>query len=243
MHRSEALLAEGPAPNKERRRPQHTASWLVVLLLLAGCMDTPHSRSDTSDASDRVAVAPARVHKADSVRIPRSPDTARTRVAAGDVSDSAVGAPSTNELAELREELMIPVPGVTPEELVDSYNDARSGGRAHRALDIRAPRWTPVLSAADGRVLKLHTSKAGGLMVYATERTERFVLMYGHLQQYAEHLAEGAGLKRGDTLGFVGTTGNAPPDVPHLHFAIAHTADVTQWWTGAPVDPRPLLQP
>jgi murein DD-endopeptidase MepM/ murein hydrolase activator NlpD len=137
---------------------------------------------------------------------------------------------------------MIPVPGVAAEALVDSYNDARSGGRAHHALDILAPRWTPVLSAADGRVLKLHSSVAGGLMVYAAEATEHFVLMYGHLQEYAKGLTEGATLRRGDTLGFVGTTGNAAPNTPHLHFAIAHTADVDQWWTGTPVDPRPLLQ-
>jgi peptidoglycan LD-endopeptidase LytH len=91
-------------------------------------------------------------------------------------------------------------------------------------------------------VLKLHNSKAGGLMVYAAESMQRFVLMYGHLEQYANGLTEGAALRQGDTLGFVGTTGNAPPNVPHLHFAIAYTADVDQWWTGTPVDPRPLLQ-
>jgi murein DD-endopeptidase MepM/ murein hydrolase activator NlpD len=163
-------------------------------------------------------------------------------MAGGEVSGKIKSAPGTDELARLQAELMIPVPGIAPGALVDSYNDARSGGRAHHALDIMAPRWTPVLSAADGRVLKLHSSVAGGLMVYAAEPMERFVSMYGHLQEYARGLTEGAPLKRGDTLGFVGTTGNAAANAPHLHFAIARTDDVNQWWTGTPLDPRPLLQ-
>ena len=187
--------------------------------------------------------APATVPKPESVVVgTRVPTTLDTIESAGEVSDSTIDVPAAGELDRLRAELMIPLPGVKPSDLVDSFDDARSGGRAHHALDIRAPRWTPVLSAADGRVLKLHNSVAGGLMVYATEPMERFVLMYGHLQEYAKGLVEGAPLKRGDTLGFVGTTGNAPPDVPHLHFAIARTANVDQWWTGTPVDPKPLLQ-
>jgi peptidoglycan LD-endopeptidase LytH len=215
------------------------------LLLLPACVERPASQAESEEIDTVAVTVSSTVPPPESVSASPAPKAATSRVvrtAAGDVSDSATEAPRPDELARLSAELMIPLPGVAPEALVDSYNDARSGGRAHHALDIRAPRWTPVLSAADGRVLKLHTSVAGGLMVYAAEPMERFVLMYGHLQEYARGLAEGASLRRGDTLGFVGTSGNAAPDAPHLHFAIAYTADVDQWWTGTPVDPKPLLR-
>ena len=92
-------------------------------------------------------------------------------------------------------------------------------------------------------MLKLFNSKAGGLMVYAADSTERFILMYGHLDAYQPGLADGQPLRRGQPIGVVGTTGNAPATVPHLHFAIARSADVKQWWKGAPVNPFPLLRP
>src|SRR5689334_24760216 len=143
----------------------------------------------------------------------------------------------------LSAELIIPLPGVKASELRDTFNEARGGGtRKHEALDIMAPRGTPVFSASAGRVLKLHNSKDGGLMVYAADASDRFVLMYAHLDHYADGMADGMPLERGDTLGFVGTTGNAPPNVPHLHFGIARTTNVARWWTGMPVDPRPLLR-
>lgn len=146
------------------------------------------------------------------------------------------------DLVRLRIELMVPVPGVSSTELPDTFNDMR-GRRYHDALDIPAPRGTPVLSAAEGRLLKLFTSARGGLMVYATDITERFILMYAHLDRYADGLTEGMLLQRGQVIGYVGTTGNAPPHAPHLHFAIAHSHDIRRWWQGTPVDPRPLLAP
>ena len=118
----------------------------------------------------------------------------------------------------------------------------RGGTRKHEALDILAPRGTAVLSAAPGRVLKLFTSKAGGLMVYAADSSEKFILMYGHLDAYQPGLADGQPLHRGQQLGIVGTSGNAAPTVPHLHFAIARSSDVKQWWKGLPVNPYPLLK-
>jgi murein DD-endopeptidase MepM/ murein hydrolase activator NlpD len=93
----------------------------------------------------------------------------------------------------------------------------------------------------DGRVLKLHESVAGGLMVYAADAADRFILMYGHLDRYAEGLADGASLRRGQVIGYVGTTGNAPPGTPHLHFAIARGRPSVKWWKGTPVNPYPLL--
>ena len=157
--------------------------------------------------------------------------------------DSGATAPSAAELRSLTAQLTMPLTAVRVEDLVDTFHEPRGGGtRVHEALDILAPRGTPVLSATAGRVLRLHTSQAGGLMVYAADSTERFVLMYAHLDRYADGLRDGLPLRRGQVLGYVGTTGNAPPNTPHLHFAIAYPRDVSLWWTGTPVDPRPLLQ-
>jgi murein DD-endopeptidase MepM/ murein hydrolase activator NlpD len=156
-------------------------------------------------------------------------------------NDSNAVKPTSTELAELASRLIVPVTGVRPNDLLDTFDEAR-GSRRHNALDIPAPRGTPVLSAADGRVRRRFTSDAGGLMVYASDPTDRFVLMYAHLDRYAPGLSDGMPLSRGDTIGYVGTTGNAPPNLPHLHFAIARTTNVERWWTGMPVDPRPLLR-
>ncbi len=142
----------------------------------------------------------------------------------------------------LRSELIIPVFGVVAGELRDTFTEARGNGRVHDAIDILAPRNTPVLAATNGRVLKLFTSKAGGLMVYAADSSERFIMMYGHLDGYAPGLADGSRLTRGQTIGFVGTTGNAPPNLPHLHFAIARAVDISRWWQGTAVNPYPLLK-
>jgi peptidoglycan LD-endopeptidase LytH len=159
-----------------------------------------------------------------------------------EVDSSPSNLPSDMDLVVLRHEMMIPVSGVPVTALHDTYDEKRGDGtRAHEALDILAPRGTPVLSATNGRVLKLFNSKAGGLMVYAADSTEHFILMYGHLDAYQPGLGDGQKLVRGQKLGIVGTTGNAPANTPHLHFAIARSANVSEWWKGVPVDPYPLL--
>ena len=156
--------------------------------------------------------------------------------------DTALIAALPSDAGLARGALIVPVRGIDPSALYDTYDEQRGGGaRAHEALDIPAPRGTPVLSATGGRVLKLFDSKAGGKMVYAADSSERFILMYAHLDSYANGLAEGQPLKQGQVLGAVGTTGNAPPNLPHLHFAIARSNDVKQWWKGVPVNPYPLL--
>lgn len=137
-------------------------------------------------------------------------------------------------------ELIVPIAGVDVTRIPDTFEAPRAG-HTHFALDILAPRGTPVRSAAPGRLLKLHDSKAGGLMVYAADSTQHFVLLYGHLDHYADGLREGAPLARGQIIGYVGTTGNAPANTPHLHFAIARNDNVAEWWKGTPVDPWPLL--
>ena len=135
--------------------------------------------------------------------------------------------------------LMVPVEGVTPERVPDTYNAPRAAG-THRALDILAPRGTPVLAAAAGRVFKLRTNPSGGTTVYVLDRDERFLYYYAHLEGYREGLAEGMSLEAGDVIGYVGTTGNAPTNVPHLHFQLTRYRR-DRYWDGEPINPHAFL--
>lgn len=138
-------------------------------------------------------------------------------------------------------ELMVPVAGVASGRLSDSFSAARDGGaRTHNALDILAPRGTPVLAADDGRVFKVGENRLGGLTVYLLDAAERFIYYYAHLNGYRDGLRDGMPVARGDVLGYVGTTGNAPENTPHLHFqAMRFRRD--RYWDGQPVNPRPYL--
>jgi murein DD-endopeptidase MepM/ murein hydrolase activator NlpD len=137
--------------------------------------------------------------------------------------------------------LMVPVAGVRPEQVHDSFDDARSGGRLHHAVDILAPRGTPVVAADDGRVLRLRRNTLGGITIYAVDPTDRYVYYYAHLERYAHALAEGAVVSKGQIIGYVGTTGDAPANVPHLHFQLMRRPNAARWWDGEPVDPTPYL--
>ena len=145
----------------------------------------------------------------------------------------------TDELLRAKQ-LMVPVAGVPPSKVGDTFR-ARRGDRLHSALDIMAPRGTPVISADAGKVFKIRSNKLGGLTVYTLDPGERFVYYYAHLDGYAEGLREGASLQPGDVIGYVGTTGNAPPNVPHLHFQLLTYRGEGRWWDGDPLDPRPYL--
>jgi murein DD-endopeptidase MepM/ murein hydrolase activator NlpD len=136
--------------------------------------------------------------------------------------------------------IAIPVAGVRREELRDHFDDAR-WGHAHHAIDIMAPRGTPVLAAIDGTIRKLFLSRAGGITIYQTDDSKQWIYYYAHLESYAPLLAEGATVRRGDVIGFVGTTGNAPPDAPHLHFAVGKLPPGGEWWKSDAVNPYPIL--
>src|SRR5688572_11866735 len=139
---------------------------------------------------------------------------------------------------ELREKgLLFPVAEISMDGLRDTFREPRGASRIHNAMDIPAPRGRAVLSADAGRVLKLHRSPAGGLMVYTADENERFIYYYAHLDRYKSGLREGTQLARGDTIGYVGTTGNAPANIPHLHFAILRSTNITRWSRGTPVNP------
>jgi murein DD-endopeptidase MepM/ murein hydrolase activator NlpD len=139
--------------------------------------------------------------------------------------------------------LAIPVAGVKPGGLVDTYTQARAGGaRRHDAIDIMAASGTPVVAAADGRVEKLFTSQGGGgITAYVRSPDRRWVYYYAHLQSYAPGLAEGQQVRRGQMIGRVGATGNANPAGPHLHFAINRMEASEKWHQGTPINPYPLL--
>jgi murein DD-endopeptidase MepM/ murein hydrolase activator NlpD len=142
---------------------------------------------------------------------------------------------------ELRDrDLKIPVEGIDREDLVDTFTDAR-GSRSHEALDIIAPRNTSVRAVEDGRIQKLFTSKAGGLTIYQFDPTGTYAYYYAHLERYADGLREGQTVDAGDVIGYVGSTGNASPDAPHLHFAIFRLTPERQWWKGEPINPYPIL--
>jgi peptidoglycan LD-endopeptidase LytH len=151
------------------------------------------------------------------------------------------GGVTAADLERLRErQLMVPVAGVRPEQVPDNYN-ARRGTRIHAALDILAPRGTPVLAADAGRIFRLRSSELGGITVYATDPDELFVYYYAHLDGYRRGLAEGMQVARGEVIGYVGTTGNAPPNVPHLHFQVMKLGPGRRWWDGEPINPHPFL--
>jgi peptidoglycan LD-endopeptidase LytH len=135
--------------------------------------------------------------------------------------------------------LMVPVEGVTPSELTDTFHEARSGGRIHMATDIMAMRGTPVLAAANGRIIKLANSGAGGITIYVADASGRYVQYYAHLMGYAPNVKEGLQVQEGDVIGFVGTTGNASPDAPHLHFQVMRSD--ANYWNGTPIDVRGFM--
>ncbi len=149
---------------------------------------------------------------------------------------------SAADVALLRSRaLMVPVSGVAPVRLPDTFNEGRDGGRRHNAVDILVPRGTPVLSADSGTIYRVSNNRLGGLTVYAMDPERRLVYYYAHLDHYADSLREGMLVARGQVIGYVGTTGNAPPDTPHLHFQVMRLDDVKRYWDGTPLDPRPYF--
>jgi murein DD-endopeptidase MepM/ murein hydrolase activator NlpD len=153
------------------------------------------------------------------------------------VGASAGGGGPPADLAYLRARgLMVPVLGVYPDRVPDTFAARRIGDREHRATDIMAPRGTPVLSADDGRVLRLDHNALGGNTIYAVDPGGRLVYYYAHLDRYEGSLRAGARLRKGDVIGYVGSTGNASADAPHLHFQVMRFDEPRRWWAGAPLD-------
>lgn len=181
-------------------------------------------------------------------------DTANAKADADAATESAVQAtqqaagpsdPLPDDTAKLiARALTIPVQGVRAEQLSDTYTDARAGGaRRHDAIDIMAPAGTPVLAVEDGRIAKLFFSQGGGgITIYQFDPGEQYAYYYAHLERYADGLQEGQAVRRGQLIGYVGSSGNASPSAPHLHFAIFKLGPEKQWWKGEALNPYPVLR-
>lgn len=188
------------------------------------------NKPDPAPVPPRVVSAP---ENADSQAVPAvTPSTETSRG-----GDSA----AVNEADPLPAGLLIPVQGKSAAELTDTFTDARSQGRSHDAIDIMAAAGTPVLAVADGHVEKLFDSQRGGLAVYQFEPTGKYAYYYAHLQRYADGLSEKQLIRRGQVIGYVGSTGNADPAAPHLHFAIFLLGPERRWWKGIAINPYPPL--
>jgi murein DD-endopeptidase MepM/ murein hydrolase activator NlpD len=164
-----------------------------------------------------------------------------TLVAAVTLAACGVGRPDPRAALRARG-LMVPVAGVAAASVPDTYDATRSESRRHEAVDIPALRGTAVVSADDGVVIALRQNRRGGLTVYATDPDRTFVYYYAHLDRYRDGLCAGSRVERGSVLGEVGTTGNADPSAPHLHFQVMQYPSDGRWWDGRPIDPRPFFE-
>lgn len=211
------------------------------LILIAGFLASACVQSLTPV----VVPSPEAAAPAESSGGPSADEASAEPAASAPASHAAAARPaapvSSAEAALASHDLLLPVAGVSPDQLQDSFDAPRTGGRLHHAIDIMAPRGTPVLSADDGRVLRVSSNPLGGLTVYTIDPSGRFVYYYAHLEGYERGLAAGNPVFKGDTLGFVGTTGDAPDNLPHLHFQILQMPSDGKYWDGKPIDPFPLL--
>ncbi|HEX3868293.1 MAG TPA: M23 family metallopeptidase, partial [Gemmatimonadaceae bacterium] len=154
----------------------------------------------------------------------------------------AVNGASMSDVDYLRSRsIVVPVAGADMHRVEDSFGDPRDGERMHRAIDILAPRGTPILSADDGKILRMSTSTLGGISMYTVDPAGRLVYYYAHMDHYNGSVSVGRSIARGDTLGYVGTTGNAPKDTPHLHFQVMRWPADNKYWDGQPIDPYEAL--
>lgn len=174
----------------------------------------------------------------------RSPKPSPAVGTAGTTLESApaVVGPAVRGTATARpSRLSLPVEGIDVESLKGGFTEARTG-HTHEAVDMLSPRNTAVHAVDDGTIAKLFVSKAGGNTIYEFDPTGRYAYYYAHLERYATGLREGDAIKRGQVIGYVGTSGNAPANTPHLHFAVFELGPERQWWKGKPVDPYPLFR-
>ncbi len=230
---------------------------LAVVLWVSGALHAPSGRPVQAATTTVVAppgAMPAPAPTAPASPLPEapaiSPSTASSAPAA--IGSAPVlpphppGSVSKGEAERLAPERtldhpIIPVQGVKAAQLTDTFNSAR-GARKHEALDIMAPRNTPVIAAVEGNVVKLFHSKLGGVTVYQFDDSQQYCYYYAHLDRYAPGLTEGTLLRQGQVLGYVGSTGNASAEAPHLHFEVHKLGPEKKWWQGEPLNPFGLLR-
>jgi peptidoglycan LD-endopeptidase LytH len=210
---------------------------VVLLVILMGCIfAVATSLFEKAETNEVETPAPTtettiRVHR--STGVP-TPPTVESRVEPGIKSPLA-------EADVFSRIIIIPVQGVSVAHIRNSFDETRGSDRKHEATDIIAPKGAPVLAVDDGTIEKLFFSEAGGITLYQFDPTKQYSYYYAHLDRYADTIREGMTVKRGDVIGYVGTTGNAPPQTPHLHFGIFKLDPDKRWWHGTPLNPYPLL--
>jgi murein DD-endopeptidase MepM/ murein hydrolase activator NlpD len=229
-------------PRRWRKALALGAVLAVVAGVVAGTWFRPAATTQTLPAANppppAAAAAPAVTAPAAALQTP--PGAAAAEPAPNtDPTPAVLAVPAdASDLSRLRSRgLDIPVKGFTAAQLSDNYTQGRAGGALHEALDIMAARGTPVLAVEDGRIAKLFLSKPGGITLYQFDPGGEFAYYYAHLDAYADGIAEGGMLRKGQVIGYVGSSGNASANAPHLHFAIYKLGPEKQWWRGAPLNP------
>jgi len=198
-----------------------------MLLCLAACTRTPPSvRPELGDGDSRSA--PRSRTRDPERRLPPRPEYREPLEPGVDESDLD---------ALWAHRLMVPVHGFTREGLRDTYTAPRSGDRNHRAIDLLSPDGTPVIAADDQVIGRMGETPLGGIILYASDLSVQFVYYYAHLQAYRRGLAVGDTVARGEVIGYVGSTGNASPAEPHLHFQVMKRGTGRAWWDGPPINP------
>lgn len=218
---------------------------LAAVCFAAACVVVP---TDATNANANVAAnANANANASPSASPSATPTESATPLPTADAAATPAPAPPrtapapTTTAADIPAALLIPVAGIRAEDLQDTFTQSRSEGRAHNAIDIIAPKGTPVLAATDGIIVKLFRSERGGITLYQRGADGKTIYYYAHLDRYADGLAENTLARRGDVLGYVGDTGNSTPGNYHLHFAVWITEDPKRYWDGANLNPYPLL--
>jgi murein DD-endopeptidase MepM/ murein hydrolase activator NlpD len=211
---------------------------LIVWLYGGGARSAPPGEAPPASVPGAPAQAPGPTPSATPGSAPVPPGT---------MSQAAPSPPPPPLIARppadlLQRDLLVPVQGMPRTKLTDTFDDARGQGRVHDAIDIMAARNTPVLAIESGRIVKLFTSNLGGLTIYQFDPTETYCYYYAHLDHYAPGLKEGDAVTRGQVIAYVGSTGDASPDAPHLHFEISRLHPDKKWWQGDPINPYPILK-
>jgi murein DD-endopeptidase MepM/ murein hydrolase activator NlpD len=218
------------------------AGFLTGAIGVAVLMQLPRGNAASPGETRRSESRLSETRTAQPVQAVKASRLASTDVSRPPADTSAAPRIGLEPIADLKKRhLEVPVRGIERGALTDSFSQARSEGR-HEAMDILAPRNTPVLAVEDGTIAKLFQSKAGGTTIYQFDPNSTYAYYYAHLERYADHIREGLQVRRGDVLGYVGTSGNAPKNTPHLHFAILKLGEDKKWWQGTAIDPFDVLR-
>ena len=214
---------------------------VVALLVIGGWLLRPTTGDREGPATPERPPAPPAVASPEQTGPAPAPPVPMQPASTAAIPRTADSVPGGAPGSEGPGRLLVPVAGVAAEALRDTFTQARGPG-LHEAIDIMAPTGTPVLAVDDGTVAKRFTSVPGGITLYQFDPTGRWAYYYAHLDRYADGIVEGKAVRRGDVVGYVGSTGNVPPGAPHLHFAVFRLGPEKRWWKGEAVNPYPLMR-